>query len=338
MNLKRIFAKPLKDLGASTGAAHLAGIWLPKSFDPATVDKYIHAAFREGAENYAETHQHAAGFEKFFRLAFEKMGFDRLRDPLLILDICSGPGGNTVLPLLEILPRAHVVATDLSIELLAMLKAVLERRRLTDRCSLMQLNAEELDFHERTFDLVVGCAALHHLFEPQTTLARCARLLKRPGAALFFEPFEVGNVCLRRLWERIVSDPRASEIDAPIRAFFGTLFQQIDIRKGRDKSDPRIRDFEDKWLFTRSFFDEQAALHGFSRCLVFSLHETDYIYDDVQRPFETQVRFMLKEALKREPAALPDWAWAVVREFEQSFSLDAKRDMLIEGCIILQKA
>lgn len=337
MDLSTVYKPDAMDLGRFANDPRLDGIWVRRDFDPRIVEKYIHAAFREKAEEYAQAHQHIDRFEQLFRRVFDDLRFWNLDAPVTILDVGAGAGGNTVIPLLRILPRAEIIAGDLSVELLTLLKQALDRLELRNRCTLLQLNVEELAFEDESLDLVVGCAILHHLLTPQKTLQQSARILKKNGVAVFFEPFEAGNAYLQIMWNRILTDPRAESIDDRMTAFLRSLSTDWDVRKGRDKSAPRFQEMEDKWLFTRRFFEEQYRIFGFSHCTTCSLHAMDDSLHDSDRPFESQMKLILKEGLGEAENALPDWAWAVIREHEEYFSPDGRQDLFIEGCIILQK-
>jgi ubiquinone/menaquinone biosynthesis C-methylase UbiE len=66
------------------------------------------------------------------------------------------------------------------------------RRRVADagflnQTSLIRMNAEELDFPDGGFDLVVGRAILHHL-DLEKSYAAIARVLRPGGTAIFLEP------------------------------------------------------------------------------------------------------------------------------------------------------
>ncbi len=66
------------------------------------------------------------------------------------------------------------------------------RRRVADagflnQTSLIRMNAEELEFPDASFDLVVGRAILHHL-DLEKSYAAISRVLRPGGAAIFLEP------------------------------------------------------------------------------------------------------------------------------------------------------
>jgi ubiquinone/menaquinone biosynthesis C-methylase UbiE len=328
--LNGLYLKPVVDLGVLKNDPRLSGIWVSEDFDGAVVDKYIHRAFRENAADYAARYQNVSHHEAVLRAAFEKMGWvKRYLEPLIILDIGSG-AGNTVISLLNILPHAQVIASDLSLELLLILNKSLSNSPFASRVTYLQLNAEDLQFRAGSVDLVVGSAILHHLFAPEKTLQGCAGILRAGGCAMFFEPFEPGNMYLRVIWERILQDPRAEEIGPDVRGFVRALINEYEARKGRDKSAPRFAQMEDKWLFTRQYFEEHRKVAGFSNLMIYSLISPE-------RLFEVKTEVCLKLGIGKDRTGFPEWAWRLVREYEQYFTLDGRADLLIEGGIILQK-
>jgi ubiquinone/menaquinone biosynthesis C-methylase UbiE len=274
---------------------------------------------------YQKTHH----FEILLRNAFERSCFKRFDEPLRILDVCSG-AGNSVIPLLSIFPKAEVIASDLSVELLAMLKQLLLSQGTADRCTLVQMNAERLDLKDGAVDLVVGAAALHHLFRPDLTIASCGRILREGGLAVFFEPFEIGFVYMKLLYQQILADPRAKKIDAPVRQFLQDLLTDINRRLGEDKSDPLYKQVDDKWFFTTHYFREHGRRHGFKTCTTYSLLSGN-------RDFEEKMEVLLKAGLDRKPDALPEWAWEFVRTHDRCLSPSGHLDCIYEGGVLLQK-
>jgi ubiquinone/menaquinone biosynthesis C-methylase UbiE len=104
--------------------------------------------FREDALAYVERYQKTDYFENLLTTAFARMSLrQEQRTGLTILDVGSG-AGNSALPLLTLCPQSSLVASDLSVELLVLLKNVLQQQRLHEDCLLLQLNAEDLHFRE----------------------------------------------------------------------------------------------------------------------------------------------------------------------------------------------
>lgn len=170
-NWRSLYRRPLFDLGDSNPA--LRGIFSPL-YDQETVDHYVHALFQKNAQDYAERFTDTAYFLRLLSDAFSRIERRaEKRGDFRILDIGSG-AGNTIFPLFTLCPDALVIASDLSLDLLVLLKEALAK---TERsCALLQLNVEELDFLPGSFDLVVGSAVLHHLFAPEKMFAGCARI------------------------------------------------------------------------------------------------------------------------------------------------------------------
>ena len=191
------------------------------------------------------------------------------------------------------------------------------------------MNAERLDFEVGTVDLVVGAAALHHLFRPDLTIASCGRILREGGLAVFFEPFEMGFVYMKMLYQQILADPRSKKI-ARTRQFLQDLLTDINRRQGEDKSDPIYKQVDDKWIFTTHYFREHALRHGFKTCTTYSLLSG-------KRDFEEKMEVLLKAGLDLKPDALPDWAWELTRTHDHCLSTGGHLDCIYEGGVLLQK-
>lgn len=319
-----LYRKPLLDLGTS-GNEDFSGIY-SHGYDPETVSQYVQAQFLRDAETYVAKYTNTDYWRRLIRRAFDTAGIDSPVNEV-ILDLGSG-AGNTIFPLLELCPRSTVIASDLSARMLALCKKALPPGVGKERIGLLELNAEDLDFDPGSFDLVVGGAILHHLLRPELTLEGCARILKPGGHAIFFEPFENGNAILGHIYNIIASYPEFG-LPSDIKRFFKHFAHDLNLRKGRDKSAPIYRQMDDKWYFTRRYFEEFAERFGFSRCTIYPLHGPE-------RQFERQTEVYLRLALNRAHKDLPEWAWEMLRQFD-AFSDDLKNEMLIEGCIILRK-
>jgi ubiquinone/menaquinone biosynthesis C-methylase UbiE len=321
------YSRPLVDLGEH-GGERLRGIFSPL-YDEATVDRYIHGQFREHAQAYAEKYTAIEYFRGLLTDAFGRIGWQvPRRGEFAILDLGSG-AGNSIFPLLQLCPDALVIASDLSLDLLVVLKHALGAQGVQQRCALLQLNAEELDFAPRCVDLVVGAAVLHHLLSPDAALEGCARMLKRGGTAVFFEPFENGHAMLGLMYKAILEHAQRATLLPEVRALLHGLTAEYALRKGREKSVQRFQQVEDKWLFTRHYFSEVAERAGFSHCTIYPLHAAE-------RQFERQTEVNLRLGAGLDRNALPPWAWEIIQHYDNVFSADLKQDLLIEGGIILR--
>jgi ubiquinone/menaquinone biosynthesis C-methylase UbiE len=311
-------------------APDLDGIYSP-NYDEAVVRRYIQEQFLDHAEDWAQRYNCAAYFGVLLRdaLANAHVGFTQRQQFHRILDVGSG-SGNTIFPLLELFPHSFVLASDLSVAMLKVLRKGLLAKHGQLPCALLQLNAEDLLFAAETFDFVVGGAVLHHMIHPDRTIAGCARALKKGGCAIFFEPFEEGCVLVRDCCEAVINSAQSDSLAPEVRQFLAAWMHDIDVRKQQDKPLELMERLDDKWLFRRSYFEHLARAHGFAECLITSLAGEVPSY-------EKYVESLLKVGLQRERDALPSWAWEVVRAFEKQVPEETRRTSLIEGCIIFKR-
>jgi len=322
-----LFKGELFDLGTSD--PRWEGIYSAVK-DPTSIEKFIHEQFLNSAEVYARRYSGVEYFQTLICQSFDQLGWnsERLSD-LNVLDIGSG-AGNSIIPLLRLCKNSEVIASDLSVPLLAILKKSLQEQNLATHCKLVQMNAEELDFHPNSFDLVLGAAILHHLFSPQKVIQACARILKPHGVAIFYEPFENGNAMMKVIYRTLLEHPRGWLIRPGLRRFFKEMKDGLHLLKGRDKSGEIFQRLDDKWLFTKEYFKELGKQSGFTQTQIYPIH-------GFENMFEVQVKSHLRLGRDTGPERLCGWAWEKIRQFDQDFSEDMKKDLLIEGCIMFRK-
>jgi len=327
--LKRLVALPITDLGDTESAEDLRGIFSPCSRSD-VVRRHVPEQFLSHAQTYAKKYSSTGLFQQYLLGAFDLLHLDaEKRNALTILDVGSG-AGNTIFPLLSLCPGSGVIASDLSVDLLLLLKKALVQQELYEHCLLLQLNVEELNFVPATFDLVVGGAILHHLFSPDKTIGGCAQILESGGAAIFFEPFEIGHSLLELAYAEILRDKRHWFLRRRVKEFLCSSIKEYQTRRGSNKSLPVYTQIDDKWLFTRHYFLELASRYGFSECIIYPLHPAE---DQLKN--HTEIYLRLASDLPGE--ALPGWAWKIIARYDHAFSDDAMKDMLIEAAVILRK-
>src|SRR6202035_3530479 len=122
MNLGEVFAEPLVGLDAEDRA--LEGIQTPARALGA-VKIGVTAQFLERADEYHRNYLNLDYWGFLLERAFQEIG--KMHDPSLIIDIGSGYG-NSVIPLADRFPDANIVATDISPQLLAILRDFLNKR------------------------------------------------------------------------------------------------------------------------------------------------------------------------------------------------------------------
>ena len=88
----------------------------------------------------------------------------------------------------------QLTCTDISPGMVEALAANADRLGLRERVSVTQAEAESLPFADRSFDLVLGHAVLHHLPDLDRSFAEFHRVL-RPGGRILFagEPSRLGD-------------------------------------------------------------------------------------------------------------------------------------------------
>jgi SAM-dependent methyltransferase len=232
-----------------------------------------------------------------------------------------------------------VVASDLSLPLLRSLKQTLAESYNDKRCYVMQLNAEELLFEDQQFDLVVGAAILHHLFDPEKALSETCRVLKPGGIALFFEPFEIGHQFISLALKELISRNSCLELGSTIEnqipedvlGVFRALCHDFEVRKGSNKTDPIFLSIDDKWLFTRSWLERVRIRCGFDRLTIYDLYPMEPLVTN-------QVNSFLRLKIGKSLSPLPLWVLDYLREMDSHFSADARIELITEGGIVLQKA
>jgi SAM-dependent methyltransferase len=327
MDVSDLFDVPLVDLG--TVDASYRGILTPAP----EVDRDkegVTDQFLADARTYHERYSNAAHFLSLFSQVFAATGKPDAEAPL-ILDIGTGSGINTVVPCMELFPGCRLVATDISPQLLVILREFLRANDLADRVAPVATDAMLNHFRPQSFDLVVGASILHHLIDPSEALAAAHRALKPGGTAIFFEPFE-GFSLLRAAFETILD--RAPEqlpvlperLDRVLRAFI----RDFEMRAGSDKSNPLMRYMDDKWLFTRSYVVAAAKRTGFAAAEFVPLHSPSNLF----RELALGLFRMADPGI--DAGSVPAWVIKELERYDRCLSDDMKKDILFEAGIVLR--
>lgn len=142
--------------------------------EPGSKQQLIQAQFGRSAADYVTSTVHAQGADLPRLVA--------LLEPQPhwhVLDVATG-GGHTALALAPHV--AHVVATDITPQMLAAAEALAQQRGL-DNVSFEHANAEALPYADGTFDCVTCRVAAHHFSDIFRFLQESARVL-RPGGVI----------------------------------------------------------------------------------------------------------------------------------------------------------
>jgi ubiquinone/menaquinone biosynthesis C-methylase UbiE len=319
------FMVPIRDMGDFD--ANYAGVFTPEA-EIGAEKVGISAQFLEDAEEYHRRYADDEHFRELFVHAFEERGYVP-KPNQLILDIGTGAGTNTIIPCLQLFDGCRIVATDLSPDMLRMLQSFARGRSLEHRIFPVATDAMNDFFRPSRFDVVTGAAILHHLIDPEAALRTAHRVLQPGGTAFFFEPFE-GFAFLRIAFAQILeASPRMKpEVDEGVREFLAAMIEDFKIRTGTDKTAEVYRYLDDKWLFTRRYFEQAAERVGFGSLAIVPncAHET--LYRDIV--------LGLLQISGIEDAGLPEWAWQMIAPYD-TLSPEMKWDVPPEAIVILTK-
>jgi ubiquinone/menaquinone biosynthesis C-methylase UbiE len=317
---------PLVDLSITN--PNYAGILTPEA-DIGTTKVGITEQFLANAETYHEKYTLSENFPLFTGWTFETAGLVRIPQPL-VLDIGAGSGSNSVVPCLSLLPDCRIIATDLSPQLLRLLRRYIDRQRVADRVACICVDAMLDVFRPGSFDLVTGSAILHHLLDPERALTAACRALHAGGAAIFYEPFE-GHGMLMLAYKSILRRAEREGLDLPhpVAKFLNAMIVDFEARRGTDKSAPHFQYMDDKWLFTRRYFETVSRKVGFKAFTIIPQGEPEHRGRDITDRYFGQVGLQHSD--------LPPWGWEEIDEIDGHFSAEMKQDAPLEATIILEK-
>src|SRR2546430_16873393 len=155
MNAAEVFAESLVGLAAENPA--FAGIHTPRSaLGAAKVG--VTEQFLERAEEYHRNYLDLDYWRFLLGNALKALG--GMADPKIVIDIGSG-SGNSVIPLADRFPQAGIVATDISPQLLAILRDFLRRRPDSERFALVCVDATSAAFRAGVAEPSLGAAIPH---------------------------------------------------------------------------------------------------------------------------------------------------------------------------------
>lgn len=320
------FEKPLVDLGSELGKAY-RGIFAPEGF--IARDKVgVGRQFKTEAERY-----HAKSFDPDLskrQLAPQIALITNLPSNPIVLDVGSGTG-NTTIPLFDLLPNSVIVATDISEDILAIFSREIVSRQLdTTRLAIACADLHDIQLVPKKFDLVVGGSILHHLIDPSIALDNIGRGLKGGGHAIFVEPFEYAWSVVKLAWQTILSDRRASELGESEHNLFSSFVWQWTTRMGTDKTKPVFKQFDDKWLFTRTYIERVAARVGLSVRIVPHGVPNGMVSILTKQTFDN---FLGSQG----GWSLPNWTTDILSRFDHAFSIEMWKDLFAGAVVIFSK-
>lgn len=325
--LQALFASPLVDGASAFADARFAGIQVPAT-EVGKPRVGITEAFLGNAEAYHQRFTNTAYFRLLIDNALAQLQYQDAAPR--VLDLGSG-SGNSVFPMLDRFPQAEVVATDLSPNLLAILKHYADANpAYAGRLHTVCVDACGNHYAPGGFDIAVGAAILHHLLDPAAALSAVHHALKPGGVAMFFEPFENGNAVLMLAYEAIIEKAATQPMRDDVLGLLRTIVADFRLRMEMRRDPARFATMDDKWIFTKSFFLDAARRCGYGAIEILPLHA-------LEQAFRNQTRANLNMGLGLPPEVLPDWAWAIVDHYDAAFSRELHGELLIEGMVLLRK-
>ena len=87
----------------------------------------------------------------------------------------------------------------------------------------------------------------------------------------------------------------------------------------RAKSDPVFLGLDDKWMFTRTYFERIRNEQGWAELVTYALNVCPTM-------LRNQAEVHLKLGAQLPPSALPDWAWTIIDETDAAISDDLRRE------------
>jgi ubiquinone/menaquinone biosynthesis C-methylase UbiE len=318
------WAPPLLQLELEPVAA---GVWGLRG--PASMAR-VSSQFTSQADTYHARYSASAHFEGLVDAAIAASGIEIAQAPL-VLDLGSGSGVNSVLPSFNLFPGARQVATDLSVELLAVLAREAEAAGLSERLVCVVMDAMQLRVRNRRFDLVTGASVLHHLERPSEAIEGAFNALKPGGHAIFLEPFD-GYGVVRLAYERILAEAalRGDPLPPGVSAHLSEMVADIAIRTRPDPLSPHFAHLDDKWLFARDVLEAEARANGFEIVRFVPHHDHETLYRDITY---TQLRLATGQ-----DHALPGWAIDILDSFDAALPAAVKRLLMLEGSVVLTRA
>lgn len=116
-------------------------------------------------------------------------------EPKTILELGCGTG-NLSLLLAENFPDATLTLVDASSEMIEITEARLKEKFLAhaQRANFMLAKFEDLNFEEKSFDLVTSCISLHHVKDKETVYEKIFNSLRTHGTFRFADQMRGASV------------------------------------------------------------------------------------------------------------------------------------------------
>jgi ubiquinone/menaquinone biosynthesis C-methylase UbiE len=263
--LQKISTERLHNLGDTLGEDY-QGIWSP-GYTESEVERSAHGAFRANAHVYAQKNPSNIKRAKSIGNVLRKSHIET-SSVHNVLEIGAGHG-NGIDALRILFPQSHIIATDITVEMLYILRHVWKD---DPRVYPVQSDAEVLAFRDASMDFILGWGVLHHLFRPDLALKRCKEILKPGGAALFVEPLREGHEAHAMLYRDLLCDERSADFPPLLQRHFQVYILQSHYWFLPEKTLPIFGCMDDKWMFETEYFERTSAALQFHSCEILSVY------------------------------------------------------------------
>jgi ubiquinone/menaquinone biosynthesis C-methylase UbiE/uncharacterized protein YbaR (Trm112 family) len=180
-----------------------------------------------------------------------------------ILEIGAGTGALT-LALLRSGEASLICATDISNQFL---RKILERAAGEPRLTAIRCDCNRMPVRDGSFDLIIGRSILHHLLDYDLVLAQSARVLKKNGKAVFFEPMLEGKLVVA-LYAAMIVDLAKRDADPDFTAHelnkIESVIRNITKASWYPQDREALAKLEDKYIFTLHGMREKGLEAGFA--------------------------------------------------------------------------
>ena len=292
--------------------------------------------FLENADEYHKRYFNLEDTKPAVKKAIQMSKKNYGNNPV-ILDLGSGTG-NSVFSLVEIYPKATILATDISPQMVTILGSIKNEYYPAANIGLLAVDALEITIEPGTVDIVSGCAFLHHCVYYEKMLDITYKALNNNGVAIFLEPMMSIYIPMSAMLNTIIKmngyitdDPLDSKVIKHFQAFIRQWKTRIEAMEHNDYK--KVKDYDDKWFFSREKLTRLADSIGFKKCLISPMYETDR-----KKPVKyiTEMRGIL-HLIDLKYECLPTWARDIVETFDRSDFSPNHNDLAANGIIVLLK-
>lgn len=179
------------------------------------------------------------------------------------VEIGAGTGALT-LGLLERQTFHTLVATDISLKFLSHLRKYAAQYQGIE---VVACDANNLNFHDESFGVVIGRSILHHLVDYPSTLESAFRIIRQGGVAIFYEPLLQGKAFIA-LFAKLLLEAEQQQggkvFDKLERNKIAALVRHITKSKWYPQDMESLLKIEDKYIFDLDKLCAQAMAIGYS--------------------------------------------------------------------------